>query len=414
VASAFPGRPKTLIGLAVRPESGFNMVRGMRTGRTTPARVRTTLAAVSVVAIVATGCTISPVKPEATVVISGRALTSTGAPLAHTQVHLYKEADFGEAIVGSVLAVGSLGGICLFPGAPAVCHKGHVATTGLDGSYRFTLKGSDTQGLVGNESTLDLVVADPKGGAAGASTTISFKVASTAVTLPAARVWDALPRVAEGSGIIGLSWTTLPAAYGSGATYSAQLLDPSRPVPMWTQAASGSRAQIDARVLEDRAAAAAVTARTTLTAGVHGIYLSARVAVRPIAGAPPSRHAHCLAVTGTTTLATTPQTVCVATDGDLTSPARLTATNGRVVTGVVIDLGKVRPVSLIVARGVGGMVVVELSTDGVTYHQVSIGSGPTIAVSTPGIPPGSPAARYVRVRAPGGLDESLLTEVSVW
>ena len=29
-------------------------------------------------------------------------------------------------------------------------------------------------------------------------------------------------------------------------------------------------------------------------------------------------------------------------------------------------------------------------------------------------PPGDPVARYVRVRAPSGLDESLLYEISVW
>jgi hypothetical protein len=379
------------------------MVRGMRRWVLIP------IVAV-LAALLAAGCHPSPVQPTATVIISGRALSATGAPLASTQVHLYKEADFGEAVIGSVLTLGTLGGICLFPGAPAVCHKGHSATTGADGSYRLTLKGADTQGLVGDKATLDLVVADPAGGATGASTTVRFTVGSTAVTLPDARLWNAKQHLSEGSGQITLTWSAVPTTHGTGASYSAQLLDPARAYPIWSQNASGGRTKIDARILEDRAAAAAITVRTTLSKGVHAVYLSARTQVRPIAGTPPSRHRPCYAVTGTTTLAMARQTVCVATDGDLTSPAHLTPTNGKVVTGVMIDLGVARPISLVVARGTGGMVVVEVSSNGTAYREVATGSGDTVAVT----PAGRPIARYVRVRSPGGLDESLLAEVSVW
>jgi hypothetical protein len=367
-------------------------------------------ALVPIGALVLTGCHFSPVKPEATVIISGRALSASGRPLANTKVHLYKEADFGEAIVGSMLALGTLGGICLFPGAPAICHKGHTATTGSDGAYKFTLKGSDTQGLIGDEATLDLVVADPKGGASGTSTTLSFRVDSTQVKLPDTQLWNATARVTTANKQIALTWSALPATNGAGASYSAQLLDPARGLSIWTQPAAKGRAQIDARVLEDRSAAAAITARSDLGHGVHETYLSARLPVHPTAGAPPSRHQPCLAVTGTTKLAAARQTVCVATDGDLTSPAHLTATNAQVVTGVVVDLGRVRPVSFVVARGVGGQVIVEVSSNGTSYRQVATGTGPTVTAS----PAGRPSARYVRVRSPGGLDESLLAEVSVW
>jgi len=41
---------------------------------------------------------------------------------------------------------------------------------------------------------------------------------------------------------------------------------------------------------------------------------------------------------------------------------------------------------------------------------VAIGTDSTVALS----PPGQPTARFVRVRSPSGLDESLLSEVSVW
>ncbi|MCU1657397.1 MAG: LigA protein [Pseudonocardiales bacterium] len=364
------------------------------------------------IAAVLTGCTFSKVNANATVVVSGRALTARGSPLAGVQVRLFKEADLGEALVGIVLAVGTLGTMCLLPAAPAICRRARVATTDAGGGYTFTLKGSDTQGLIGTEAALDLVAAAP--GANGPSTTISFKARQTTVTLPDARLWNAIPRVSEGSGRVQLAWSSLPATAGRGAAYLAQLFDPTRQVPMWSQPESGTRADIDARVLEDHSASVAVAARTALTGGgtsdVHASYLSSRLAVQPIAGAPPSRRHPCRAVTGTATPASTPQTVCGVTDGNLVTPARLKAAKAQVVTGVAVDLGSVRPVDLVVARGVAGMVVVELSDDGATYHAAATSSESTVAVS----PPGRPAARFVRVRSPSGLDESLMTELSVW
>jgi hypothetical protein len=359
------------------------------------------------------GCDFSHVKPGATVVISGRALSATGAPLPDVQVHLYKEADFGEFLVGSALALGTLGGVCLFPAAPAICRKGFTATTDATGAFRFRLKGSDTQGIAGNADTIDVVFADPKGAhSAAASTTLRFKVQHNVVRLPATRLWDAGLHVAAtttGQPVIRMSWRALT---GADADYSAQLLDSTRGTSLWTQSASGTRTQIDARILEDHAALAAVTARSDLGHGVHAVYLSTRKSVRPTAGTPPSRHEPCYAITGVAPhLERFRQTVCVATDGDLESPSRLVAGNGKVVSGVLVDLvAQTRGVSLIVARGLAGTVVVEISADSHTWTRVATATGPTIAVR----PPGDPLARYVRVRSPGGLDESLLTELSVW
>lgn len=366
---------------------------------------------IPIIALVVTSCDFSHVDPKATVVITGRALSATGAPLRNVAVSLYKEPDVGEAIVGTALALGSLGGVCLFPGAPAICRQGRTVTTNAAGAYRFTIKGSDTQGLIGDASTLDVVFSDPK---KTASTTLRFKAQSKRVTLPAARLWQAGLHVKGGTRAqptFTTSWSALPGAAGSAAAYSVELLEPDRGLTLWTQAAAQKHtAKIDARILEDRAADAAVVARADLGRGVNGVYFGARRPVRPVAGAAPSRHAGCSAVSGTTKPVAFKQTVCVATDGDFASPARLTASSGKVVSGVVIDLGRPRRVSLIVGRGLGGSVVVEVSTNGKTYRQVSSVSGSGLAVD----PPGRPVARYVRVRSPGGLDESLLTEVSVW
>jgi hypothetical protein len=354
-------------------------------------------------------CTFSPVKPDATVVITGRALSTTGAPLARASVHLYKEADIGEAIVGSALLLGSLGGICLLPGAPPVCHQGHSTTTDASGAYKFTLKGSDTQGLIGDESTLDLVVTAPKATAGGPSTTLRFKVGSATKALPDARLWNAAVHATTAAGQVRLNWSALPPNSGSAAAYTTYLYSPGTATVVYSAPATAHPAAIDGRLLEDRDASAGIGAASTLS-GVHAYYSSASITVHPVVGAPPSRHQPCSAVTGTSTLATTPQTVCVVTDGDLAAPAGLVATNGQPVTGAVVDLGHARAISLVVARGVTGATIVEISTDGRVYRQVGTAAGTTVVVTLTG----RPVARYVRVRSPNGLDESRMAELSVW
>lgn len=356
-------------------------------------------------------CEFSHVDPQQTVSISGRALDENGQPLRGATVHLYKEPDAGEALIGTVLVLGSLGGVCLFPGAPDVCTKGRTATTSADGSYTFALKGSDTQGLIGDASTLDVVVGDPRGGGRPGSTTLRFKVRQDATTLPDARIWKSTPSVRPASGrqAWDLAWAALAPADGTGAKYSAQLLDPHGGSPLWSQAAKGTATTIDARVLEDHAADAAVVAHATLP-DVTAIYYSARTPVTPIAGAPPSRHKPCSAVTGTTSLSTFAQQPCGATDGDLTSASRLAGPNGAAATGVVLDLQTARPVSFVVGRGLAGSVLIEVSADGRTYTQIATGTNSSVGVA----PPGAPVARYVRVRSPAGLSESLLSELSVW
>jgi hypothetical protein len=366
------------------------------------------------VAIACTGCRFSKVASDATVVVSGRALDARGHPLAGVTVRLYKQADLGEALLGTVVTLGTLGADCLLPVAPAVCHRARTTTTDPDGRYRFRLTGADTQGTLGTESTLALVVADPSAGARGASTTITFKARRSTVTLPAARLWDANPQVTERGRFVRLSWSALPAGAGSGATFSAQWFGTGQQEAGWTQPASGARAAIDARILEDRSGTLAAAARTSFggDSDAHGSYLSERLAVRPTAGAPPSRGRPCLAVSGTDRPVSTPQTSCAATDGDLSAPARLTGQKAAVVTGVVVDLGRSRPVRLVVTRGVAGAFVVETSTDGHGYRTVATGTGsgigPAVALHL------HSDARYVRVRSPSGLDESLLDEVSVW
>lgn len=376
--------------------------------------MRRPLSAVLAVLVLTAGCRFSHVKADEMVHISGRALSTSGAPLAHAKVQLFKEADLGEALTGIVLTIGSLGTVCLLPGAPPVCRQAHVATTDSAGNYTFTLEGADVQGTLGTESTLDVIVAGD--GANAPSTVLSFPARSAHMKLPDARLWRTTPRVTETATDVRMSWSAVGDWAGADAQYSVQLYDPRREASVWAEPATRRGGTIDARVLEDVAGKVAATAHTTPggatgTTDVHAGYLSARVPVQPVSGAPPSRHDACSAVSGNgVELALTRQPRCGVTDGDLLSPASLRAARGANVTGVVVDLGRIRPIHLVVARGVAGSYLIELSKDGKTYQPISTTSEAPFAIQ----PAGHPVARYVRVRSPSGLGESLMTEISVW
>lgn len=363
---------------------------------------------VAVLAVVP-GCEFSRVNPQAVVQVSGHARDATGAPLAGVTVRLFKEADIGEALLGVIFAIGTLGAVCLLPAPPAVCHQARTTTAGADGSFTFVLRGSDTQGLIGTVSTLDVVVADPGHGDHAATTTLSVKARTASIALPDARLWQPPIHLAEGGGHLAVDWSGPPAGYGAVHDVSVQLLDSAGRGVLWSQPATGPRAAIDARVFEDVPVQAAVQAVASLDGQTRAAYLSPRLDARPVAGAPPSRHRPCSAVVATT-LAAVPQPTCAITDGDLVAPAHLSAPAAEVVTGAVVDLSGPRAVSLVVARGLAGTFVVETSTDGIHYAQVGSGDSSTAAIA----PPAGTSARYVRVRSPGGLDESLMSEISVW
>lgn len=373
------------------------------------AAMRRVPAVLATLSLAATGCSFSSVDPESDIHISGRALDAAGKPLANSQVLLIKQADIGEVVFGTILAVGTLSAICFAPDPPTICDKARKTTTDADGRYAFDLKGADTQGSLGTEATMNVVFS----GKSRTSTTVSFGAKETEIVLPDARLWNLAARVSQRSGEIDLTWSPLPRAAGSKPGYSAQVYGTGSG-SLWSQPASGDRAELDPRLLEDKGGSVAVSAGATLGGGsgtgkVRVGYLSARLPVKASAGAPPSRGRRCAAVTGTA-----PQTAgftkCAATDGDLDQPARLSAGNGAVVSGVVVDLGRARPIDLVVARGFAGQFLVEISDDGKTFSTVGTELGTAVAVR----PQGSPTARFVRLRSPTGLDQSLSSELSVW
>ncbi len=369
-------------------------------------------ALVAALSLAITGCSASDVDPDATVRITGRALDASGHPLSGAKVLLFKRADLGEIVIGTTLAIGTLSTICLLPEAPAVCGKARTATTAGNGRYEFELKGSDTQGTLGSEATLSVVFS---GAEAQGSTSVSFVAGDTEVRVPDARLWRARPRLTSPGGPVRLSWSPLGDGAGDDVEHVVQALDADTGSVLWSQPATGTEAAVDPRVLEDRPATIAVGATADLPGGreagdVRVSYLSARLPVEGSAGAPVSRGRACAAVTGPQARLAAPTPGCPFTDGDLAAPARLDADGRATVTGVVVDLGSVRPVDLVVARGFAGQFLVELSRDGRTFRPVASELGTTVAVD----PPATPSARFIRVRSASGVDQSLAAEVSAW
>jgi hypothetical protein len=366
--------------------------------------MRRVSALVAALSLTAAGCSFSSVDPDTSVHVTGRALDASGKPLADRQVLLLKQADIGEVILGSALAVGTLATICLLPEAPAICDKARKARTDSDGRYEFDLTGQDTQGSLGTESTMNVVFS---GGRGKTSTTVSFGVEDNEVSLPDAKLWDPDLRATSG---IRMTWSPLR---GAGDVDYRALLFTADGSAIWSQPAARRSATVDPRILEDRPGSVAVSARTTQPGtggtGEVGIgYLSPHVPVRAVAGAPPSRGRPCAPVTGTAPARTGSFGRCGLTDGMLDAPARLTG--GNPVVGAAVDLGRVRPIDLVVGRGFAGQVLIEISTDGRTWRPVATSAGAAIAQKITG----SPSGRFVRLRSPSGLDESLAHEISVW
>jgi hypothetical protein len=372
-----------------------------------PVRILLAVALAASTAGALASCSTSRISPTATVHVTGRVLGPGGTPVAGVKVLLLREVDIGQALFGGLIAVGTLSAVCYLPNPPAVCERARQTTTDAHGDYGFTLTGQDTQGSFGTAATMDVVI-----GPTPASVTVRFTAQRPRVRLPAVRP----QRLGAATSINGHVMTVVagpvPASAGEAPAYGVRFVRDGQ--LLWSQSLAGRRGRVDTRVLEDQRAEPAIVVDTHLPGGTGAGDVRAEYVGRPLPmlsgpGAPPSRGLPCAPVTGTAPAAAFPTTPCALTDGDLVDDARLTA-GSKVADGAVIDLGRSRPVGLVVLRGYAGQVVVELSTDGRRYTTVATlnADGAPIAATIGG------RARFVRVRAPSGLDESLAAELSVW
>lgn len=363
--------------------------------------------AVLVLLLPALGCTTSKIGADADVRLTGTVLTSAGTPAAAAKVGLVKDLDAAELLVGGTIAVGTLGAVCLVDEPPAICKGAKKTNTADDGTWDLSLQGRDTQGSAGQASDLNLTaVVDGAGGPLLAS--VRFKVQHTELEVPPLRVWDQALSAPASGGALQPSWAPLPGDYGPDPSYSLRFVDRDG-AAVWNVADTAPGQPVDLRLLEDRSGTIELAAHTKRSGPDTTFRFSYFAHSAPFTGAgpPPSRGLGCSAVT--TDGQVKALDPCPLTDGDFSKTSGFSA-DGTVRSGALVDLGGTRTVSLVVARGAIGPIIVETSQDAVSWSIAGTSSGSLVAVT----PPGSVPARYVRIRTTGGTDLSSLTELTVW
>lgn len=360
--------------------------------------------------LVAAACGLqqSGLDPNAQVTISGKALAADGGPLAGTKVALIKELDIGESIGGLFVTAVTLGLACLSNHPPALCaNNSHVATTGTDGSFTFSIKGSDTQGSVGLASTMEVMTRAQllPDQTAGAVAMEEFTVEATSLQLPDLRTWTPSLSWSADAQTVRVGWPPLPSSgYGGEPRYALEF-DDSHLKPAWVTGSVTPNDSIDARLIEDSSGGVHVVARASGTASgttVDFTYLSGSIGANGTAGAPPSRGAACAPVIASGIGQFNAR--CPLTSGDFGN----SFVTGSAPSGAVIDLGTERAVSLVVVRGCSGQCHISVSSDLSAWSDAGSLSGEFASAPITL----NRSARYIRLL--GTPNVPLLHQVSVW
>jgi hypothetical protein len=376
------------------------------------------------------GCdtgTPSALNPDESVLVHGRLVGADGKPVKRTRVALYRQAGVEEAFGGAFVILASAGIACLADNAPQVCHSPRQTLTADDGTFSYSLKGSDTyEGGSHNAATFNLSAALPPHGdqLTGPDTTQTFRIRVTDLKLPAVAFWQ--PAISySGAGASGrLTYGAIAPALGDAPVFEAEFEDPAGNL-VWAFAGLHSPATIDARLLEDHDGGVAVHARPHQggTGTVFNFdYRSPSVIYRGSAGAPLSRQRACyIPVTGRDPVRQRP---CRLTDGDIatlfepqTGCAETAGGTPCPVTGrntPYIDLGAPASIDLVAIHGCKSGCLLDTSLDGQHWsptggRALTDGPAPNGLAAIP-VTAGT-HARYIRANI---TDTSRLTEISVW
>jgi hypothetical protein len=381
-------------------------------------RLKQTLSAFLAAAVFAS-CTASNLSANENVSVTGTANRPDGTPFVGATTVLVKEPDLGEAIAGIFTIALTIGLACLSATPPTICAQARTSVTDANGAFSFSMKGSDTQGSVGEASTFALATKDTPaaGQVTGASTTEQFIINVPNLPLPELKLWEPSIAFSATPSSANVTFGSVDSSYGSGATTGVTFAEADGTL-VWLQAASSGQS-IDARLLEDAKGNVVATANANSQApqtSVAFYYQSAAVAFAGTAGAPPSRGAACFADATSGPVALTP---CPLTDGNLgvaMTPQSEPSCSSNCPTAApannwaYVDLGSAKSISLVVVRGVYASCVVETSADAMTWAALPGGPNSGIFSVT-----ASGTARYVRVRAASASDRVTgLAEISVW
>lgn len=346
----------------------------------------------------------SRVDPEAAITVSGRAQDVDGSPLTDRAVRLGSGITEGE--VG--LAILTVGVSCM----SGSCRGDFYDTSAsADGSYRFELRGRDTQSSFGEAlSFLASTSAPPSDGhPSGAAASARFRIQSEVVKLPALRLVDPALAVDGNGAEITARWRAGAAPGPYTVTF-----EEAAAVPVWAEATGAGELPVDARVLEDTAGQVVVSGtRTDATEGSDVVleWRSPSVGYAGGLGAPPSRGRPCTVMAGDGSSAPGPG--CRLTDGDLQSggvePFVCTSAENRECPPTAwarVELGGPVPAEVVVVRGCSASCMVRAVTEGAAGpHDVGAVSGEFGLLRLDGTP-----VTAVDV----AVGDHPLREVSVW
>lgn len=366
----------------------------------------------------AVACSPSQVDPGATVTIAGSLRDQSGGPVAGGKVVLAPRAEAPELLGGLLVTALSLGTVCLADPPPEPCasflRDASVVDSGPDGSFAFSLAGSEVRTFFGNARSLGVSAGlpAPPDGVEGPAVLAMFKVQTEQLDLGPLRFWE--PEFASSRGRAG--WDPAPKDLGTGSGYRLEFTSDAGE-PIWGVAAGTTRVEYDPRVLEDSGGRVSVTARRKGVAPgttTDVLYRSVQLHFTGGGSAPPSRGKPCSIQNGNSAAVALPS--CEATDGRLGAVVDFPAAPG-VPDGaadpaaaeprwVVVDMGGPINPSLVVVRGCG--CAVEGSLDGSNWGSIATARTVEAAIT----PPRNTSVRFIRVGGQGQL--SGLREVSIW
>lgn len=355
----------------------------------------------------------SKLDPTSSVIISGVVQTQNGDPTPPVTAKLIRHPDPLEALGQALLAVGTLGLACL-GGQLDICNAFKQSTTASDGSYRFALRGSDTQGSTDEALTFTMFAgcaAQPAPATAACAVAADFIVQTPNLTIPALRQWTALGSEDDSSGDPHFSWPSLETTIGGAAAadYRVTVRDTVGNLVWLQDAKAATDTGVDRHATQDFAGSWSVTAqRTESSAGtMYGVtrYSSQQVYASRFLN-PLSRTSDCYVQTANgPALIARP---CPLTDGNMstkfvpvaapTCPMGQTCTPPVQNNWVAVDISFQHPMAMLVlydvaVSGTMQKIAIESSNDLMTWTTVT-----TVPATPYQIIPLSIIAEFLRLR----------------
>ncbi|MGI8607682.1 MAG: discoidin domain-containing protein [Candidatus Dormibacteria bacterium] len=373
------------------------------------------------------GGTPSALTADQSVRVHGQLIGPDRKPVPGTRVALYRRPGAFEAVGNFFTVVASVGLACLADNGPQLCRDARRTVSADDGTFSFTMKGSETYEGGGHDAaSFDLSAALPARGdqLTGPDTVEGFKIQVADLQVPDVHFWQPQLTFAGSGPSARLTWSALPAGFGDRPIFEAEFEDPTGNL-IWAYPDLQSPAALDARMLEDHNGGVAVHARPHQV-GIGTVfefdYRTPSVIFRGSAGAPISRQRACYVAVDTSPPVR--QHPCTLTDGDIgalfqpqtgcVQKAGATPCPSAQTNAPYVDLGAPASVDLVVVHGCATTCLVDTSTDAVRWTPAG-GSAGTVSPPANGLAaiPLTPGTRARYLRAGVGVISNL-TEVSVW